>query len=129
MKVGIRSRFRVFRFVVAGAFNTGATYVFYLILIQFANYNFAYAVSYLIGIALSYWLNLKFVFKQGGSVRKLATYPVVYVAQYLIGALTLNILVENLGIPIIYGPAITIVATLPMTYILTKLILMQGANI
>lgn len=114
---------QVFRFLSAGGLNTGVTYLIYLGLIRITNYNVAYAICYLAGIALSYWLNLKFVFKTSGSLTKFILYPLVYLVQFLLGLLILNIFVRVLYLPKEYGPIAVVVLTLPVTYLLSKVVL------
>jgi putative flippase GtrA len=111
------------RFLIAGAVNTFATYVLYLLLLGSIGYLFAYSVAYVVGIVLSYWLNALFVFRAGAAVSTFVRYPLVYVVQYLLGAAVLWICVEWLGVPREIGLAFSIALTVPVTYLASKLAL------
>ncbi|MFC5430194.1 GtrA family protein [Paraburkholderia denitrificans] len=97
-------------------------------LIRFMNYNLAYAICYVIGIVVSYWFNLKFVFKESGSVLKFALYPLVYLIHYVVGAAVLNVFVSTLGGAKEYGPVVVVIVTLPVTYILSRVVLTRNGS-
>jgi putative flippase GtrA len=111
------------RFVAAGGANTLVTYIVYLILVRFVNYNVAYILCYATGIAFSYWVNTAIVFKATPSVGKFIIYPVVYVVQFLLAAGVLNIFVGLLQFPKELGPIVVAVITLPVTYVLSRTVL------
>ena len=67
------------RFVVSGGVNTLVGYGVYLWLHQSTNYSTAYTLTYLFGIAFSYYLNSRFVFHQPLHWKKAIQYPVVYI--------------------------------------------------
>lgn len=113
----------IVRFVVSGGINTGSTFVLYWLLLFWMSYSAAYAVSFATGIALSYVLNTRFVFKTDYSLRKLALFPMVYLTSYLAGAVVLHLSVTRLGVDPILAPFISICSTLPLTYLLTKAVL------
>ncbi|MEK4519895.1 GtrA family protein [Paenibacillus sp. FSL H8-0122] len=111
------------KFVISGGINTLATYLVYLLLLLFLNYSLSYTVSYISGIFLSYYLNTVFVFKEKVSFIKFLKFPMVYLTQYLINILMLYVLVEHLGLSTKVVPLIVIVVTIPITYVLSKLII------
>ena len=55
---------RFARFVAAGVVNTAASYAIYLLLLPFVDYQLAYAIAYVAGIATQYVLHSRFVFAQ-----------------------------------------------------------------
>lgn len=118
-----KSLLEAYRFIIAGLSNTALTYVIYLIAIQRVSYSVAYAIAYVIGILLSYWLNLRFVFKQTTSWRKFCLFPLVYLIQYILGAMLLAICIEWLAIPISLAPLLVILLTLPITFFCSRFIL------
>ena len=73
------------RFLIAGGINTLATYLLYLAVLLVAPYPLAYSLSYAAGIIISFILNSRFVFRVPLRWSRLLRYPVVYVAQYLLG--------------------------------------------
>lgn len=111
------------RFLLAGATNTLLSYLLYLLLLEFLAYLLAYSIAYCIGIALSYFLNIYFVFKQRASLTSFVKFPIVYVVQYGLGAGMLWLLVDRAGM----APAIAmlgvIVVTIPVTFLASRFVL------
>jgi len=111
------------RFLIAGAVNTAVSYAVYLLLLALLPYLAAYTISYLAGIAISYLLLTRFVFR---TERRLATavrFPLVYVAQYLTGTTVLTLLVEAWGVRASIAAIAAIVASIPVTFVLSRLVL------
>lgn len=113
------------RFIGAGGINTIITYIAYLLLLLVTNYSVSYTIAYILGIALSYWLNIKFVFQEKSSKRKIILFPLVYLFQYLMGILVLYIMIDKVSIPEELGPIIVVIVTLPLTFLLSKKVLVQ----
>lgn len=111
------------RFLLAGAINTLLSYLLYLFLLKFLAYLLAYSVAYCLGIAISYFLNVYFVFKQRANFVSFVKFPIVYVAQYCLGSGLLWLLVEGARI----APAIAMIgviaATIPVTFIASRFVL------
>lgn len=84
------------RFVVAGALNTALTYGLFLLTEPMLGHFTAYTLVYILGIALSYLLNARFVFRTAPSWRTAMAFPLVYIAQYLWGLGVLHVLVDRL---------------------------------
>lgn len=116
-------RGQALRFLAGGAFNTAATYLLYLLLQRLINYQAAYAISFLAGIALAYAINLGWVFRSAHTTKKALAFPLVYLAQYALGALLLALLVERLGVPQQVAPVVVIVVTIPITFVLSRYVL------
>jgi len=112
-----------YRFVFWGGVNTLAGYLVYVSLLLFLPYLVSYSVAFLFSIFVSYVLNSKFVFKQELELRKAIKYPLVYVNQYVLGALSLYLLVHFLGISKLAAPLLVIVLTIPATFFLSRRIL------
>jgi putative flippase GtrA len=113
----------ILRFLLGGGLNTMVTYGIYLVLNIWIVYSIAYTIAYLSGIVFSYIINTQWVFKQKTSLKSAGMYPLVYLIQYLLGISLLHVLVAVLQLPETIAPLIIIVISLPVTYILTKLIL------
>ena len=111
------------RFLLAGATNTLLSYLLYLFLLEFLVYLLAYSIAYCIGIALSYFLNVYFVFKQRASLTSFVKFPIVYAVQYGLGVLILWLLVDGAGM----APAIAMIGviavTIPVTFLASRLVL------
>lgn len=111
-----------FRFLVGGVLNTGITYLLYLSLLQLVSYQVAYTVAFILGIVISYGLNAKFVFRVGITTDSLIRFPIVYLAQYVLGLVLVTTLVEFLGIPAWLAPLFVILVTVPLTFVLSRTI-------
>ena len=115
-----------FRFLVAGAINTGITYGIYLLLLPLLGYLSAYSAAYVIGIVLSYGLNSAFVFRQRMTWRGLVRFPLVYIVQYALTATLLWIFVDMLGVDERFALLAAIVVTIPVTFLTARAVVMSG---
>lgn len=114
------------RFLLVGATNTGLSYLVYVLLLRFFSYLVAYSIAYCLGIVLSYFLNVYFVFKQTASFSSFLTFPMVYLFQYGLGAAVLWLLVEQLGVSPKLGMAGVIMLTIPVTFLTSRYILRRN---
>jgi len=119
---------RWFTFGVGGALNTAITYVIYLALSHFIDYQLAFAVGYVAGIAFSYFFNARMVFGATASVKSAATYPLVYIVQYVASAAGLAFLVGALHVPKAIAPICVTVVMIPLTYLMSKAVLGMGQH-
>ncbi len=108
------------RFLVSGALNTGLTYLLYFALLQFLTYLSAYTLAFVCGILISYILNALFVFKVGISLKSFLRFPLVYLAQYVLGIFLVIILVEYAGVAHWLAPVLAILIVVPLTFILAR---------
>jgi len=109
------------RFLLAGGLNTLTTYLLYLLLLASLGYRVSYTISFTAGIVLAYFLNRLFVFKTHRGARSLAMLPLVYLAQYGLGAGIVHLWVEVLGQAKEIAPLLAVVITIPVTFLLSKL--------
>ncbi len=100
--------------------NALAGYLIYALLLLFLPYLVAYSFAYGCGILLSYFLNSKLVFNRELKLSKALKYPLVYVVQYLIGTISLYVLVRFRGVNKFLAPAVVVLLTIPLTYFLSK---------
>ena len=114
------------RFFVSGGINTLVTYLAYLGLVQIVQYQLAYTITYVFGIALGYFLNALWVFKSRPTARSIIGYPLAYVAQYLLGVGLLSLLVSVAGIDRRIAPLIVVAITLPVMFALSRLVFKNG---
>jgi putative flippase GtrA len=110
-------------FVLSGGLNTLATYLLYLLLLNFLHYQIAYATSFIAGILLSYVLSTRFVFRTTHSWVKFSLFPLVYLISYAAGAAVLALSVNRLGIDQRIAPLVSACVTLPLSFVLSRLIL------
>ncbi|MFL6520976.1 MAG: GtrA family protein [Chthoniobacterales bacterium] len=110
-------------FVVMGGVNTGLTYAVYLLLLLVMRYPFAYSGSYVAGIFLSYYLNVRFVFRERLSLSKALKYPSVYLIQYLLGLVLLYVLIEIFHLNKNLAPLAIVLITVPATFVMSRYII------
>jgi len=111
------------RFLLAGMLNTAIGYLIYLFALQFMPYRRAYSVAYVLSILISYSLNTLFVFKEPWSWQKLASFPLVYVVQYVAGLVVLSALVVYLNVWEEIAPLLVVGVTLPLTFFASRYII------
>ena len=111
------------RFLVAGAVNTVASYAIFLVLLQFTPYLAAYTIAYVIGVGISYLLLTSFVFRTPRRVATALRFPLVYIAQYLTGSVVIVLLVEAWGVRASIAAIAAIVASIPVSFLLSRTIL------
>ncbi|AZZ79365.1 hypothetical protein CCX46_21190 [Pseudomonas sp. RU47] len=112
------------RFLISGGFNTAITYAIYLMLLMFFPYKTSYTVSFVSGIVIAYSLNRYFVFKKETGIKSKFLFPFIYAIQYFFGLAIVWLSVEHLGIPETIAPIISICLTIPVTYLLSKILFM-----
>ncbi len=115
------------RFLISGAINTAVTYAVYLVLLRYLDYRSAYGVAFVSGIAFSYLLNVRFVFRVRPNWRSAILFPLVYVIQYLVGLGVLQSAVERFAIPREFALLASIAVSIPLTFVLTRFLLRRNA--
>ena len=116
------------RFLAVGSVNTVVGYGVFLLTLPTVGYQPAYALAYLVGIIVAYVLNSTFVFRSRIALRTALKYPLVYVAQYLFGALLLYGMVAWLGIDRRWAALIALMLSVPVSFLLNRLALAKRAR-
>lgn len=114
------------RFLLSGGFNTIATYALYLFLLGFFSYQISYAVAYVSGVILAYYLNSKLVFKGNRGMRSVLLFPLVYVIQYLWNGFVLWVAVEKFGVNSELALLVVILLFIPVSYFLSRKIFLTN---
>jgi putative flippase GtrA len=114
---------RFSRFLVSGAINTIASYALYLLLLIWLPYLAAYTIAYVAGIASSYLLMTKFVFRTPPKVATAIRFPLVYVVQYAVGSAVVVVLVEWANVRASIAAIVAIVVSIPFTYLTSRFLL------
>jgi putative flippase GtrA len=117
------------KFVLVGGANTVLGYVLFALLTPFMHYGIAYSISYGIGVVFAYVANSLFVFHEPLAWRKFMAFPLVYVVQYLIGITLLPVLIEVLRFDPLIAQPVVIVITMPVTYLLSRLIVRSNPGV
>ena len=116
---------RFINFLIFGGLNTAVTYLLYLLLSNAMHYQLAYLIAYISGIGLAYVFNLRFVFNARSSLKKMASYPLIYVAQYLIGAGLMFLMLSVLKLPNALAPLFVILLLFPISFYMNKKVLVN----
>lgn len=111
------------RFLLVGATNTLLSYLVFLFLLNFLAYLPAYSIAYCTGVAISYFLNVYFVFKKRVSLASFLKFPIVYIIQYGLGAAILWLLVDSAGMAPALAMIGVIAATIPITFLASRFVL------
>lgn len=113
------------RFLMVGGAKTALTYGIYLILLYFINPYWAYIASFVASIYPSYLLNVKFTFRSEHSSGKLVSYPLVLVAQLLVGLAALHISLQA-GTSDKLAPLFSVAIAAPMGFLMTRWVVGKG---
>jgi putative flippase GtrA len=113
------------RFLAAGVINALVSYPLYLLLLLAVSYQIAYALAYVVGIVVSYVVNARFVFHVPLRFADFLRFPLVYVVQYVIGAVGLWLLVDLFGMRKEWALAVVIAFTVPIVFALSRRVLVR----
>lgn len=110
------------RFISVGAINAAASYILYLLLLNFVSCSVAYIFSYISGIILSSVLNLNYVFHKNKTIKNIILISGTYTLLLLVNLTLLNYLVKQ-GLNPIISPLLILIFTFPLAYLSQKKIL------
>ena len=111
------------RFLLVGATNTLLSYLLYLLLLTFLAYLPAYSIAYCAGILISYFMNVRFVFKKRVRLASFLKFQIIYVLQYTLGIMVLWLLVGKAGISPALAMIGSIIVTIPVTFMANRFVL------
>ncbi len=114
------------RFLVMGGANTVVAYAVYLLLLNWMRYEVAYTIGYAVGIAMAFVLSASFVFRQPLRRRSAIRFPLIYVVQFLVSFALLRVAVEWLHVPEWLALGFAVIATIPVTFVLSRLVIRAG---
>jgi putative flippase GtrA len=111
-----------FCFALVGAINTGFSFIIYILLLRLdLYYILASILAYIAGIAVSYLLNTKFVFKEEKTIKNLSKFVSVYLTALVINTGLLYALVNLIGFNPVLGQIGVTCLVLFYNYVLQKL--------
>jgi putative flippase GtrA len=114
---------RLAGFLAVGAFNTAATFGIYQLFLLVFRYEIAFTISFVSGIAISYYLNGRFVFGGRLNLKRLLVYAAYCLASYLLNLGLIRFVVEIWGISPVWAPLLVLCVTTPLNFLAAKLIL------
>src|SRR3990167_1683 len=114
---------QVLGFAVTGTVSTLIMLGLYVGLNKIMNYQSAYLVAYCISVISLYFMNALWVFNQPISWQSFIKFPLIYLLQYLVGAVSLEFIVR-LGVSVTFAPVFVVIILLPVTFILNRVVLM-----
>lgn len=115
------------RFLLTGSANTAASWVVYLFFNLFLPYTAAYTVSYVFGMVFTYYMNTRWVFKVPMKWSTFMQFPVIFAMRYCLDVGVLFTLVNYFGCPETFAPLMTIALTMPVGFLLSRLVLKHKA--
>lgn len=114
---------QVVGFALTGTLSTLLMLIIYVGLNKVINYQYAYLASYCISVLALYFMNVWFVFNQPISWKSFWKFPLIYLLQYLVGAVSLEFIVR-LGFSVTFAPVLVVIILLPVTFVLNRIVLM-----
>ena len=115
-----------FRYVIGGTVTTVLSLGAYYLLQLVIQYQVAYAIAFAFGVAVAYCINVFYVFRAEHTRAKAMAFPFVYLAQYVIGAGLLALLVEWMGVPQAIAPLPVAIVLIPITFVLVRVVVRPG---
>jgi putative flippase GtrA len=106
----------VARFGLVGFINTLASYALFVGLERLMPWWPAYAIAFVAGVALSYWLNTGVVFRVQRSWSSALRFPLVYVVQFVVATIVMAALIEGMGVAPAIAALVTLAITVPVTF-------------
>ncbi|HCN60970.1 MULTISPECIES: GtrA family protein [Mammaliicoccus] len=117
----------IFRFIIVGGINTINYYWVYLLLLKVLdiNYLISHISGFIISFIISFYLNCYFVYHVQPTFKKFIQFPITQVVNMGLQTLLLYIFVQWLHLNETFAPFIGLVITIPITFVLSKWILVD----
>jgi putative flippase GtrA len=114
------------RYLAAGVCNTVVTYLLLILAMRWVDPLIAYTAVYVLGIAIGYWLQSRFVFRVALDWRAAARFPAVYLVQYALGASILRMLVHAFHVGSHIAALCAIAANIPAGFWMGRMTLARN---
>lgn len=115
----------VFRFGLVGVANTAVYYGCYLLLLQVSPYWVAHLIACPISVVFSFFMNSWFTYRVRPTLRRLLAFPLSVVANLGFTTFGTVLLVEAAHVDERWAPLFAGVLALPITFMITRLVLTQ----
>ncbi|MGE5455934.1 MAG: GtrA family protein [Ignavibacteriales bacterium] len=116
------------KFVIIGLINTFNHNLVYLSLLPYINYLLANFIAFIISMLISFFLSCYITFGIKPTWKKLIVFPVTNIPNLFFQTIGIYIIVDLLNIPKQYGAIITAIFSIPLTYLIMKIILDKKNN-
>jgi putative flippase GtrA len=116
------------KFGVVGVVNTGVYYGAYLLIRLVVPYFTAHLLALAVAMVASFFLNCYWTFRTRPTWRKFAIFPLTNAVNYLMITLGVVVLVEWLGVDARLAPLLAAVASIPVTFLLSRRVLTGRAG-
>ena len=107
-------------FAVTGVLSTLLMFTLYVGLYQLIHYQYAYLIAYCASVVALYFMNMV-VFKRSLSLQTALKFPLIYLLQYGVGAVFLELMVR-FGFSVTFAPLMVIILLLPITFLLNRIV-------
>jgi putative flippase GtrA len=116
------------KFLVAGSANTLFSILVYQMLLLVTGHVAAYAVAYIVGIVVAYYLYARHVFHASMTSQRFVLFALFYVLTGLLGTLVNAALIGHLGLHARAAIFVTVMLMLPVSYFGSRWCLRGGAK-
>jgi putative flippase GtrA len=114
------------RFLLSGSFNTALTFLLYSAGILLGlHYALANAIAWAIGIAVSFSLNSRFVFRKGYTHKRFVSFVASNIFSLLLSMAILSVLIEVYSLDSILASIITIPVVVAVNFFAVKCIVFR----
>lgn len=115
----------VFRFILTGGMNTFNYYLMYLILFEFLHFQYIYAhiSAFLYSAFFSFFLTTMYTFSQRPTLKKLLVFPITFLPNLIISTVGTILLVNTHILSETYASLIAMFLAIPITFLVSKLVL------
>lgn len=114
---------RMVRFAIVGVANTASYYLCYLLLRELMPYLVAHLIAFVLSMIGSFFLNCYFTFRQRPTWRRFLLFPLSTMTNFVVTTVGLYLLVRFAGMDERIAPLVAASVAIPVTFVVTKLIL------
>lgn len=108
------------RYLAAGAVNTALSLLIYWALLQHIGAVAAYIAAFCVAVVSGYAIHSRWVFKEPWHWRGLVRFPLVQLANLVLGTAVVAGLVHGLGVAPVVAPLFAIAATVPAGFLMVR---------
>ncbi|WP_370413156.1 GtrA family protein [Streptomyces fradiae] len=115
---------QVVRFGLVGVVNTGTYYGLYLLLGLWVPYIAAHVLAFALSMVGSFFLTSYFTYRTRPTWKKFLLFPLTNAANFVITTVGVYVLVDLMDVDSTYAPLIAAAAAIPVTFVLSRTIML-----